>query len=296
MLNLPLPSTKSAALAGAWVSCLCLLSLLPPLQVNAQSESKTPVAISRGEVDLHGWLFEASVDSTAPIAILLHGFPGGPNDPLGLGSELAARGVHALAFNFSGTHASGGEFSMRTSQFDIAAAVAFVRDTANVSRFRIDPERIVLGGWSFGGLMAMTFASNHDFPKWVIGLAPSDGGKIARDIEANSDLEAAYRQAFADLAENGIVRSTDGLDELLRDPAPWDLRLAAPRLADRKIFIASGIDDLDTPLETEILPFYRELKASGSSSVVLYTYHTNHTFAGAVEQVASEIVAWLNTY
>ena len=274
--------------------CVAVLSVLPAcasVQVGAHKEPKTPVVIVRGDVDLHGWFIHADAEGPAPVAILLHGFPGNPEDPLGLGRELAALGVHALAFNFAGTHESGGEFSMRTSQSDIAAALAFLRDPVNIRRFEVDPERIALGGWSFGGLMALTFASNNDDPNRVFGLAPSDGGKIARDMRANPELEAAYRQVFDELAAAGTIRTADGLDELLRDPTPWDLRMAAPRLANHSIFIASGVDDLDTPLEAEILPVYRELKTAGNESVVLRTYRTDHPFTGAVAQVAADIAA-----
>ena len=141
--------------------------------------------------------------------------------------------------------------------------------------------------------MALVFTANHDYPQRVFGLAPSDSAHIARQMAADPELEAVYRGAFAELAREGVVRMAEGLDELLRDPTPWDLRLAAPRLAVRQVFIASGVDDLDTPLEIEVLPVYRALRASGSETVVLETYATDHSFAGAVEQVASDLAEWL---
>ena len=256
--------------------------------------SKTAVVLNRGGVDLHGWFFKAESEGPAATAILLHGFPGNPVDPLGLGAALADRGVHALAFNYSGTFDSGGVFSMEATQRDIAAALAFVRDPVNVERFGIDPGRLALGGHSYGGGMALTFASRHPDLRRVFALAPSDSAKIVRDMKEQPDLEARYRQVFAQLEEDGTVRMVAGqLDALMRDPSPWDLRLAAPRLAGRRIFIASGVDDLDTPLETEVLPVYRQLKATDNAAVVLRTYPTDHSFAGVVEQVASDVAAWM---
>jgi len=264
-------------------------------QVASTTESRTPVVIWRGEVELHGWFFSAGVDGPAPVAILLHGLPGNPVAPLGLGDELASLGIHTLAFNFSGTHESRGDFSLRNTQLDIAAVFAFARDPVNVTRFGIDPHSLVLGGYSYGGGMALTFASNHDYPERVFAFAPSDSAKIARDMEAKPELEALYRQAFDSFGEEGTVRTVEGIDELLKDPEPWDLRLAAPRLADRRIFIASGIDDLDTPLETEIIPLYRELKASGNDSVILQTYPTDHSFGDSVARIAADIAAWMGS-
>lgn len=284
--------------ARRWVALVaCLLGAMSVLSAPTHAASspgaKTPIVIPNGDVQLRGWFFSAGAEGPRPLAIVLHGFPGTTDDPLGLGARLAARGAHALTFNYSGTYESGGEFTMRGSQLDIAAAVAFARAPENVSRFRIDPDRIVLGGHSFGGGMALTFASNHDFPRRVFGLAPSDSAHIAREMRLDPELEAVYRQVFEDLSQQGVIRMAEGLDELLGNPTPWDLRLAAPRLANRAIFLASGVDDLDTPLETEVLPVYRALKSSGNESVVLETYPTDHSFGGVVERVASDLVTWL---
>ena len=143
---------KAAWPALVAVSLLGFAPTLASPQKSTPATSKTAVVIPRGDIELRGWFYNANVDGTAPLAILLHGFPGNPDEPLGLGTALAALGVNALGFNFSGTHQSGGDFSMKTSQLDIAAVFAFVRDPVFLERFSIDSDRIALGGHSFGGV------------------------------------------------------------------------------------------------------------------------------------------------
>lgn len=264
-----------------------------PYGLTAQAGTKTPVVIERDGADLRGWFFQSATGGRSPTAILLHGLPGNPEQPLGLGSELAARGIHALSFNFSGTHDSGGEFSMRTSQLDIAAAFAFLADPDNAARFGVDPERILLGGYSYGGLMALSFASHNTYPTRVFAIAANDGGQMAREISESPELEASYRQVFASLNESGTIRAPEGIDELLRNRDAYDLRLAAERLVDRDIYLVGGIDDLEAPLESEIIPYYRALRRAGNTSAQLLIYQADHAYRDVRAHIAADLVDWI---
>lgn len=104
-----------------------------------------------GEAPAHGW----------PSVILLHGFTGSRTSdhrlfPL-LSRYLAARGVASLRFDFRGSGESHGDFSEMTvtrEVEDTLAAFDYVRRQPG-----LDPQRVMLLGFSMGGLVAAQSAT-----------------------------------------------------------------------------------------------------------------------------------------
>ena len=132
-----------------------------------------PISFRRGGVLLHGTFHRAEGQGRRPTIILLPGSPGGGEDVLGLGRRFASSGWHALTFNYSGTHRSEGLSSFASSQQDIAAAYRFLREADELSA---DLDRLVLGGWSYGGGMALTYAADHPEVRAVFSLAGTSTG------------------------------------------------------------------------------------------------------------------------
>lgn len=75
---------------------------------------------------------------------------------MGIGKQLSLSGINAVTFNYSGTLKSEGKTNHQNSESDIAAAYKFIHSPGNIRMFKIDTSRIILGGWSYGGGMAMT--------------------------------------------------------------------------------------------------------------------------------------------
>ncbi|MFO8058070.1 MAG: alpha/beta fold hydrolase [bacterium] len=98
--------------------------------------------------------------SGAPAAVICHPHPlfGGSMDNnvvYALEAGMVSRGVSTFCFNFRGAGESEGEFDdMRGEVDDVLAAISWL-----AARPDIDPYRIGLAGYSFGGLMAMYAAS-----------------------------------------------------------------------------------------------------------------------------------------
>jgi alpha/beta superfamily hydrolase len=88
---------------------------------------------------------------------------------------LAQRGVAALRFNFRGVSNSGGTFGDGIAeQEDVRAALALVSATPD-----IDPTRIGLAGYSFGGGVALAVAAQETKVSLLALVSPAlfDSGR-----------------------------------------------------------------------------------------------------------------------
>ena len=172
-----------------------------------QVNNPESIIIVRDGIKLQGKVF--STEGTGPFTtvILLHGFPGNEKDVLGLGKRFSEAGINALTFNYSGTFGSEGLYSFVNSQKDIKAAYDFLHKKSNVEKYKIDTAKIILGGYSYGGGMALTYAANHPEIKKIFSVAGTDHGEFMREYASDSDFVKMIDPIFEELkAPQGPVR------------------------------------------------------------------------------------------
>jgi len=121
-----------------------------------------PVSIGGGEFTLEGVLHSPEADAPGPAVTVCHPHPlyGGNmhnNLVVAVCEALAEAGITALRFNFRGVGGSAGSHGDGVGERDdVKAALGFLAGGE-----RIDPERIGLGGYSFGGGVAMAAADRR---------------------------------------------------------------------------------------------------------------------------------------
>lgn len=282
------------------VKTLIFLSTALALAQNHPS-TMVEIIINHDGIDLKG-IFYASGDSgILPTVLLLHGFPGNETDVLELGKRLSEFGYNTLTFNYSGTYLSQGEFNFNNSQRDIEAAFTFLYLPENIKRFRIDTARIILGGYSFGGGMALTYAANNPKVLEVCSIAGNDHGAAIREYELNPDRKKILDDMFDELKNRtDMVRFGSGgtpeemVEMKLLDSNPaYDLRYCAPLLASRDILLIGGWEDQNVSFEDRILPLYRALITAKAQKVKIRAVQDNHSFRNSREELARIIMDWL---
>jgi fermentation-respiration switch protein FrsA (DUF1100 family) len=187
---------------------------------------------------------EAAATVPAPGLVLCHGFPAGPGGAATSGQtypELAERlaadtGWNVLAFNFRGTGASQGNFSLAGWLDDLRAAVDHLLAVDGVSG-------VWLLGSSTGGALAICQAGEDDRVRGVATLS------------ARSDFAdwAADPQRFLDHARAiGVIRDPS----FPPDPEAWGRELAEIRptaligkIPPRPILLVHGAEDHTVPLQ-----------------------------------------------
>ena len=224
-----------------------------------------------------------------PTINLLSGFPGNEEDVLGLGEMLSQHGMNVLTFNYRGIHRSEGEYSLANTQEDIEASFEFLLKEETIKEHRIDSNRLILGGWSYGGGMALIYAANHPEVSSVFSIAGTDHGEFAREYQKNETFSNMVDAVFEDVKHpNGPVKFAGKSairDELIMNPVPYDFLTHAAKLVNRNLLFIGGWDDLNVTIEDHILPGYRKLIDLGAKNTRLIAFQDSHAF----EQSRSEL-------
>jgi len=167
---------------------------------------------------LSGRLFIASGPGPHPVVVIARGMP----DLLGsldLAMALRRAGFHVLSFNSRGCWGSEGTFTLRHSYEDVEAAVRYLRSDEVVKRHRVDPDRVALVGFSWGGPAVLKAAAAD--PR-VRAVALLDGTDMRSDVE---DLRAHPQEAADWLASYPAVRMTSPravIDEIVAQADFWN--------------------------------------------------------------------------
>lgn len=173
-----------------------------------------------------------------PGLVVCHGFPNGPKSAAASGQtypELADRlaedtGWSVLTFNFRGTGASEGDFSLSGWLADLRAAVDALLETGEV-------DHVWLCGSSTGGSLAICAAAEDERVRGVAALS----------ARADFDDWASHPRRFLEHArEIGVIRDRrfpidiEAWIRELREVRPVTL---AAKLAPRPLLLVQGSDD-----------------------------------------------------
>lgn len=148
--------------------------------------------------------------------------------------DLLATHYTVLTFDYPGIGRSEG--SLPTDALSLVEAVKSFTDALGLEQF-------ILGGWSYGGIMAQTFAANY--PESVSSLIVIGSNPLGTNA-------VPPEQIFFDTALKPV---NDFADELILffEPASEVSVAAAKASHDR---IAARKEDLDIPVTPEIFPLY----------------------------------------
>jgi pimeloyl-ACP methyl ester carboxylesterase len=245
---------------------------------------------------VRGRFFAAVGTAPATTLLLVPGWPGNPNDVLGLGALLAEQGINVCMFNPRGLHQSEGTSSQANTLQDIGAALLWLRQADVQRRFGLDTRRLILGGHSYGGGMAMAYAARDSSVRRVISIAGNDHGEFAREFQRNAAFaEGIRRMLLSTRAPEGPARFDveAGLKEFVDRQDVYGLRENAANLADRSILLIGGWEDVEVTIDQFLLPLYRALRGAGAAKVTFLVYHTDHEFSNVRKRLASDIAGWL---
>jgi pimeloyl-ACP methyl ester carboxylesterase len=245
---------------------------------------------------VRGRFFAAVGTVPATTLLLVPGWPGEPNDVLGLGALLAEQGINVCMFNPRGLQQSEGISSHANVLQDIGAALQWLRQADVQQRFEVETTRLVLGGHSYGGGMAMAYAARDSSVRRVISIAGNDHGEFAREMQRNAAFaEDMRRWLLSTRTPEGPARfdMEAGLKELVDRQDVYGLRENAANLADRSILLIGGWEDEQVTIDQFLLPLYRALRGAGAAKVTFLVYHTDHGFSNVRQRLASDIAGWL---
>jgi pimeloyl-ACP methyl ester carboxylesterase len=251
--------------------------------------------ISEGEC-VRGRFFRAVGEDQPTTLLFVPGWPGTPEDFLGLGPLLSQQGINVLEFLPRGWQSSEGIYTHTGALQDIGSTLQWLREAYVQKRFKANTVKLVLGGYSHGGGLAMAYAARDPSIRGVISCAGNDFGEFARELQRKAiRIEGLRRWVLSTRAPEGPARfDPEACDqELIDHPDIFGLRENADKLADRSILLFGGWEDQGPTIDQYQLPLYRALKSAGAEKVTFIVYHTDHSFGNVRQRLAADIVEWI---
>jgi pimeloyl-ACP methyl ester carboxylesterase len=275
---------------------LITLLLFTPSYILYTQDARTEIdLISNGnKLNAHMYLPDSSY--SGHTLIMLHGYPGGEGDPLGLGKGLSTMGINILVFNYQGTWSSDGEFSFESSMEDIGNAIRFLKTEENIQRFNIDTLKIVVGGYSFGGAMSMTEAIYNPEINRIISIGGSDqsvfGRKMLSDENFRMMLEGMLKTT--EYPEGPVkVDIIAYIEHWLSNLDKFDQVKHAESLVNKDILFLVGWEDTDVYLEEHMLPLFRKLRSLHAENVQVNAFMADHSFKNVRKEMTNTIYEWI---
>lgn len=285
-----LPATPAMAIAPPPASFAISSAVISDPPVDASHPAAlTSLVIPSGDGALNAVMYSAAGPGQHPTLLLLHGFPGNEQN-LDLAQAARRAGWNVLTFHYRGSWGSPGAFSFAHCLDDAVTALAFLRASAALAKFGIDPARIAVAGHSMGGIVAARVAA--DDPR-VIGaflIDPADFAAIGRSFADPAERESfRVGEVRGDLPPLAGTSESAIMDEVAHAGPRLDLVAAMPALAGRPLALIGARRGIGFMAEAAA----KAARQDGAKHLTAETLATDHSFSDMRIALADRLVAWL---
>lgn len=269
----------------------------------AASQSQPPIVdiplnIPSDGAQLRSTMYLADGAGPHPTVLLMHGFPGSARMDW-LARPMRDAGFNVLFIHPRGMWQSEGEFTLPNALRDANGAIEFLRTAGARSELRVDAERIILVGHSFGGWIALRTAASQPAVQCVAGLTPANLGRFGEQWRTDAALRSAWTAGLrrATSGPNAPVRTRFTAEELIQyvmdNAEAEDLRRVVPSLHARRVLLLGARDDGETPLAEHHLPLLEALQKTGTAQLTEVVLPTDHAFTKRRDLLTSILISWL---
>jgi uncharacterized protein len=234
--------------------------------------------------------YHGSAASHAPVVIICHGFTGQRFGPgyifVKISRALADAGVASLRFDFTGAGESEGSFS----NMNTATMLADCATVASEVYRRFSPDKLILCGHSFGGMIAARSAGNaHACGLILLSPVGDPSGLIHRRkmlLDAGPNDAGFYENGPHEMSIS-FLDSLRGFDPVADFEASYS----------GKLLLIQGDRDLSITVDES----YRYITAAQKKSVPT-AYHLlqgsdhNYSRVSDVTMVTTTVVSWIKEH
>jgi len=270
-------------------------ALAPAVTADPAPDAQYPAGMASFQLPSQGSLLNAvfylaSGKGPHPTMVLFHGFPGNEQN-LDLAQAVRRAGWNVLTLHYRGSWGSPGAFSFAHCVEDADAAVAFVRSSAAVARYRIDPARIVVAGHSMGGMMAARAVADNTAAVGAILIDAWDMAADGRRMNADPAYLTRSRREELDGDMPPLAGTSEDalVAELEAAPRAIDLIPTAREILPRPMLIL-GAARAGAPTARAVAA---AAQAAGARNVSLIIMPTDHPFSDHRLALADAVVRWL---
>jgi pimeloyl-ACP methyl ester carboxylesterase len=284
-------------LSSAFASAARAPKVLDPALTDPAPDAAHPAAnnqllVPSAGVGMNALFMLASGSEAKPTLLLLHGLPGNERN-LDLAQAVRRSGWNVLTFTYRGAWGSPGAFSIAHAVEDAAAAMAYLQQPNVAAKYRVDTDRIVVGGHSMGAFAAAQYAATHNdaaavllIDAWNVG---ADGVSVRGDEAKRAELVAQ----FDDLGNSLVGADAQSLaNEVEHSPEAWNLLTLAPALKRYPVLLVwadRGIADQNQTLAAAI-------RKAGAKQLTTTHFPSDHAFSDHRIALSRAVVAWLERW
>jgi uncharacterized protein len=282
-----------ALLGMAWIREQPLRAQQTPAAVvtDPPVDKKFPPGIVGITVPSHG----VDMDATFYLAggagphgtvLLLHGLPGYEYNG-DLAQSIRRAGWSVLLFHYRGTWGTAGTFSQSSAIEDTAEAVRFLRDPANTIKYRIDPQRLVVIGHSFGGFLAGYEGSHDPDIRAVAMISAVNLGKLNADPK---ERQIRMKRWESQLHPVRGATASELFSEAERHAKDWDYVRWADTLRGRPVLLVEAEDQNHDEMEA----LAAALRQKDPVALQHVAVATDHSFSDHRIELQMIVVNWLD--
>lgn len=236
-------------------------------------------------VDMDATFYLAGGAGAHGTVLLLHGLPGYEHNG-DLAHSIRRAGWNVLLFHYRGTWGAGGTFSGSSAIEDTAEAVRFLREPANVSKYRIDPQRLVVIGHSLGGFLAGYEGSHDPNIRAIAMISAVNLGKINADPK---ERDVRIKRWESQLHPVRGATASELFSEAERHSKEWDYVTWADALRGRPVLLVEAEDQNHAEMEA----LAAALKQKDSVTLERIAVATDHSFSDHRIELQKIVVNWL---
>ena len=247
--------------------------------------------VPTGGTRVNALMYLASGDQPHPTMLFLHGFPGNETN-IDLMQAVRRAGWNVLKINYRGSWGSPGKFSFANARADGEAAVAFLNAPANIAKYHIDPQRIVVAGHSMGGFMAADASAAEPRVAGTVLIDAWDIGKEKGQITSPSARKAVIAGMAPDTLPLAGTSATLLVKEIETDAAQLNLEALSARIAGRPLLLI-GAEHAGAPTTRKLAAAAKAAQAAALTETYM---DTDHSFSDARIALEAEVIRWLGQF
>lgn len=272
----------------------CLLFNMFSIENVMGQEGLDTIKIKSGDHMMYGINYSGGTEEKAPSLMLLHGFPGGYGDVLGVGEAISKSGINVFVLTLSGISISEGVYGGDSPLVDLENAIDFFFSPAQIEKYNIDTTDFIIGGWSFGGGLSLYKGAHDSRVKRIISIAGFNGDAFLTQCEKEPDFKKFMQTIFMSYTMRKIIdfKPMSAINDLEEYRDAFTPVAFAEKIAQKPLLLFGGTDDAEVRLTDHIMPYYRAVKSKGGK-VKFHVYQTGHRFGGHRDQLHEDIINWI---
>ena len=222
-----------------------------------------------------------------PCAIICHGFAGFTRWD-DVAHDLCRAGIVVIIPHHRGAWGSEGDYLVTGCIRDAEELAKWASSAAFTSRYGTDANAVYLIGHSMGGNSVVNAAARLDRVRGVALIAPCDIGYMASQ-KSKEDLMAFLIGEGLKVLKRQSDRAV--VDDIYAHAATMRFSVAAPSLAHRKVFLATG--EYDTVVSLAPLDEFWTKIGGDNVRHIRRRYRSGHALMGARQQLTEDLLEFI---